>query len=415
MFKKSSLNGVMLLFSLLAVVFVYVLGELLLFFLQGLPFIVQCGIYLTFVLLIIYFAIYLSEKVSTGNYIPKGRVTFDSTFAKAAAIFIPCAFAIGLLTQLMYGGVVGLMGGEIRFGPAVIRTAEDIAEGEWVPWWVPSAEMPDAPLMPIHDGMQSFFTRNSSNLHGILDDFAASADVLGPGADFETWLRLRSPHIPTNAPSFLEIGEGDVPLAFQAAVNYAFVYAISFLDPRGLELNPYAIHDFVLRDGYGGTYRYELLSFWNDLDTWAFEHYDACNTFIQYWRFHIDPDLPTAPVIVLYEAEPFIVFGEIPHLLLSYSGPGWNSPIRIALQSLFLSIWGIFVGIAVVIALNNSNLFTAFLIPRIVISIVVSIAFSVMFAMLNIEIDMIARGVYALGIGLLFLPTYSWGHDAIRR
>ena len=414
MTKKSAINGAMLLFSLLAAIVLFAFGEALLTFLQGLPFFIQCGIYLTFVLLIVYFAIYLSEKISTGNYIPKGRVTFDSTFAKAAAIFIPCAFALGLLTQLAYGGIVGLMGGEIRFGPAIIRTVEDIGDGEWIPWWVPSAEMPDAPLMPVHDGMQHFFTRNSSNLHGILDDFAASYETLGPGTDFETWLRLRSPHIPANAPSFLEIGDGYVPLAFQAAVNYTFVYAISFLDPAGIEQNPYYIHEFVLRDGYRGPYRNELLTFWNDLDTWAFEHYDACNTFIQYWRFHIDP-VPIEPVIVRYEAEPFIVFGEIPHLLLSYSGPGWNSPIRIALQSLFLSIWGIFIGVAVIISLNNSNLFRTFLIPRIFLSIAVSVAFSVMFAMLDMEIDMIARGIYALGIGLLFLPTYFWGHDAIRR
>ena len=415
MTRNSPINVVMLMFSLLAAVVLFGFGEMLLGILHDLPFIVQCGIYLTFVLLVVYFAIFLSEKVSTGNYIPRGRVTFGSTFAKAAAIFIPCAFAFGLLTQLMYGTVVGMMGGEIRLEPGIIRYAEDIPDGEWVPWWIPSADMPGEPLMPIHDGMQSFFTRNSSNLHGILDDFAESSDVLGPGADFETWLRLRSPHIPANAPSFLEIGEGNVPLAFHAAVDYAFVYAISFLDPEGLVQDPYAIHAFVLREGYGGPYRYEILSFWHDLDTWAFDHYDPCNTFIQYWRWHIDQILPIAPVIVRYEPEPFIVLGEIPHLLLSYSGPGWDSPVRIALQSLFLSLWGIFVGIAVVVALNNSNLFSSFLILRIIISIIVSVAFSVMFAMLDVEIDMIARGIYALGIGLLFLPTYFWGHDAVRR
>ncbi|MDR0272118.1 MAG: hypothetical protein LBI27_02220, partial [Clostridiales bacterium] len=106
MVKKSPLNIVLFIFSILAAIAVFGLGELLLGLMDnwlGIPYFLQCAIYLMFAMTMLFLTIFVSEKISSGYYIPRGRVTFSGTCAKAAAIFVPCAFVVGLLTQLLYG------------------------------------------------------------------------------------------------------------------------------------------------------------------------------------------------------------------------------------------------------------------------------------------------------------------------
>jgi hypothetical protein len=415
MIKSSSLNGVMLIFSLIAAALVYALGELLLRYLANIPFVLQCGIYMTFATLLLFVAMYLAEKISPGYYIPYGRVTFGGTCAKAAAILVPCALALGLLTQLAYG-FVGADAEESGLLPVDYVT--DFSDDEWIPWWIEGspeagganigaggAEVP----MPLHDGLRHFYQDNIDDLHGYLSRFVARSDVMGANATFSQWAGSRRPTIPANAPSFMEIGGGDVSLAFQAIVEYVFINSIGFVNFEEYADNPYVLLQPIVRGDYRGPHGAEFLLFWEAMDAWTYACYDPCNTFYQYWNFHItDAPIPRAPVILVE------VTYERPHLLLLYTGPSQDSLLRVVIQAFSLSLWGILTAIAVAIFLNNSKLFTAFVIPRAIISIVLSATFAIVLSIPGLEIgygislDVPMRALLAVSTCLLFLPTYRW-------
>jgi len=401
MTKKSSLNGIMLVFSIVAGIAVFVLGELMLAYLPNLPFILQCAIYLTLVAILCLLAMYISEKVSSGYYIPRGRVIFDNTCAKAAAIIIPCAFVLGLLTQLAYGQLAGTFEYVDSDRQVASVAADDYAEG--LTWWIarpmgPGISYIGTPLgevMPPHPSMQDFFESGHENLHSFLDDFVTSNDVLGANGTIAGWLDSRSPTTPERAPSFLAIGEGDEALAFRAAIEYAFGMALSFNPLNG---------EAQVRSDYDGSYGQEYLLLWQTLDTWTQANHDACNNFYLYWAMHIEGDpLPLAPA--LRER-----ITQRPHLLLQYYGAGKESALRIVLQVFLLSLWGIFMGIATAIFLNNNKLFKAFVIPRAIVSIAISAIFALVLVYVDagFDISMPARALLPIGTCLLYLPTYSW-------
>jgi len=97
------------------------------------------------------------------------------------------------------------------------------------------------------------------------------------------------------------------------------------------------------------------------------------------------------------------------HLLLRVEGVGRDNVVRIVLQSILLSLWGIATGIAVVLFLNNSRLVKSFLVPRIIVSIVIAAVFAVVMALADMDYSMAARALFATSTCLLYLPTYTWG------
>lgn len=414
MVKRSSLNVTLLIFSIFAAIIVFVLGEVILGYLYGLPYFIQTAIYLTFVTVLLFLAVYLSEKINSGYYIPRGRITFDGTCAKAAAILVPCALAIGLLTQLLYGFLgtseitaIPALPGQVVVGgqseaPGV--AVGDVQFTQWEVWWDVSGN--DTP-MPAYKGLSAFFVGDggdnqflNQDLHTAMDAFAA--DVLGPDATFERWLEQRRLNMQGNAPSFMDVGGGEIGLAFQAAVEYSYVEAIAFTNFELFDQDNYVFMEPVLIGSYRGLYGREFVLFWEALNLWTREHPDPCNTFYQFWRWHIaDAPLPRAPMLViLYES---------PHLIVTYDNPGDGLVLRIILRAVLLSLWGVFTGVATCIFLNNDNLFKRFLFPRIIVSVVIATAVAILLSQPGLGVGVLARGLMALATCLLYLPTYNWG------
>ncbi|MCL2573826.1 MAG: hypothetical protein FWE34_04645 [Defluviitaleaceae bacterium] len=409
MTKKSSINWVMLLFSLLVAIGVFLIGEVLLGFLSFLPFFLQTAIYLTLATILCFLGIFLSEKIHSGYYIPRGRVTFNSTCAKAAGILIPCAFVLGLLTQLLYG-FMGATEGEVE------AQWQDLGGGsgyayvyDGVGWW--NTRPPGPGNFTIggmgreyaYESLEDFFSENHDNLHYHLNNFASRNDVLGSDATFAQWLNQRHPTVPSGAPSFLAIANGNVPLAFRNAMEYAYSTVLDTANATWDPQDAYvATWQFGIRDGYTGVHGREYQLLLDALDEWTLQNGDACQNFYSFWAMHIQPDpQPLAPVLSA-------LVMESPHLLLTHAGPGQTDVLRIVLQSVMLSLWGIFLGVAVMIFLNNNKLMTSFLIPRIAVSIVISVSFALLLAYTSMDLSLAARGLLALGTCLLFLPTFSW-------
>jgi hypothetical protein len=403
--KQSSLNMVMLLFSAGAAMVVYVLGEVLLQFVWFMPFIVQCGIYLAFVTTLLFVVIFFAEKIKSGNYIPRGRITFNSTCAKAAAMLIPAAFAVGLLTQLLYGfSVFFVARTEVPSGIRGRLTIEADVTPETVAWL--NARPPGPGTIRIHSGtpptsgdfayfnLQHFFTSNRNDLHGYLETFASRE-----GMSFRQWLDARHPTVPGGAPSFLAMAEGNEALAFRAVLEYSYGRVLDNYQFMWRPVDAY--HHMpppAVRDGYRGTHGRDYVRLWETMDDWARSSYDPCANFYSFWNVHIMPNH------FEFSRGHFVP----PHLLLHYSGPGITNVLRIGLQTLLLSLWGIFSGLAVVIYLNNSRLFSDFLVPRILVSVVLSLAFVLVMAFAGANISMVARLLLAFGTCLLYLPIFSW-------
>jgi uncharacterized membrane protein YwzB len=254
----------------------------------------------------------------------------------------------------------------------------------------------------FHEGLEKLYQSNDSDLYDFLDDFAASGDVPAAIGDFKQWLDSRSPTVPAGAPTFMDIADGDEALAFRAAVEYISAFGISFMNFEDYAADPYVFLEPVKRDGYRGPYGDEFLLLWETLDAWTRANEDACNTFFQYWNWHIATPPPRAPVIIN------VITYEIPNLLLPHNYPGQAGVGRIVLHTVFLAMWGIFTGIAVSIFLNNSRLFQAFLIPRAIVSLVLALAVAYLLSSSETNIGMPARGLLAVYTCLLYLPTYRW-------
>ena len=634
MFKQSSLNVTMLLFSLLAAAFVFALGEAVLVFLSDLPFIVQTAIYLTFVTCFVFLAIILSEKVSTGHYIPRGRVTFSSTAAKAAAILVPVALVLGLVTQLIYGllgaanEVVGVEDYGVAFRshhvfessqmqsfllssrlcvhtgavssnpistvqePYEFVGMEDAGLAYRSRYVLESEEMRNHLLVqrdtrfdgfssnPITTGapttlllhttispetsefdlgfyMQQYFERTytGAGFPATFDEFVANmfnADFSVDPENVEVFLdvlqngfiygaagsSLTFPVTSITAEAVIydgavnpdDAGKIDINFYVETAtgvhsvvtgVNCRPAHADSFghglihsafydvrrgmirvyaeVDPHLLQVNlsldaeegavartsaipafdlglhmhnyfetahaggalPGTFDEFVagmfgsggsvssahrdiflsvLHNGFDSGFRsVSLPSPITAITTQAviFDgrgyfpdagkidiHFNVTTNDGSEWMFYSVSCGGSVGPFALdtyghgfvqdgFENRPFgyrnIYEAYRPHLLLVPEGPNADSILRIAIQTLMLTLWGAFIGLAVVLFLNNSKLIGSFFVPRIVVSIFIAGAFSMMMAHLDADLNMAARGLFAIGMCLLYLPTFGWG------
>ncbi|MCL2577109.1 MAG: VWA domain-containing protein [Defluviitaleaceae bacterium] len=429
---KSPLNFLMLLFSFFAAIAVFFLGEVLLRFISGLPFIFQCAIYLTFVTTLCFAAIFISEKIYSGYYIPRGRVTFGGTCAKAAAIFIPCAFALGLLTQLLYGFIFTETRGDHTVVDGEVSGAMIQMIGEME---IGRRDALDLVIVVDTTGsMGSYINdvrRDISHVYDALAnqtrdfrvalidyrDFPSRTMYAG---DYPAKLQLNftsERHEIANAINALTLGNGgDIPETMYSALSMAagldwrpdaHKHIIVLTDAEPLDPEPYTYYTMnqiidMLEYGdielhlIGAGDSPVMLAFFEEISE------RTGNDFA-----HVVPVITFASFIVEQEIE---TWWERPHLLLAFDGSGERGgAMKIAVHALLMSLWGIFTGIAVVVFLNNSKLFTTFLIHRIIVSIVISTIFAIMMADADIITNLAARALLALGVCLLYLPTFSWG------
>ena len=438
MFKRSSLNGVMLLFSLLAAVFVYVIGELLLGFLSWMPFIIQCGIYLTFVMSLCFLAVYLSEKVSSGYYIPRGRVTFEGTCAKAAAIFIPMAFAVGFITQMLYSFLFAeareevIMGYQGQVSGAIVELIDGIdLEGD------------DLEIVFVVDttgSMGAYIIDVKNDILDVLDAISGQTDnfrvALIDYRDFPTWsgyhgdypgmLQLdftNDIHAIVDAVNALTIGSGgDIPetmyyalmmaveLDWQAGARYAIVLA----DAEPHDPEPYTGHTLSTVAIALEDMEIELMLVGTGGSPIMISKFEEIAEYTGGAFVHVEPAWMGAGLAPVLVPQYTLTWWEHPHLLIGFDGAGEPTILSMAFQAFLLSLWGIFTGIATVVFLNNNKLFSSFLIPRIIVSIVMAAAFAMLLSVAGLGMAMPLRGLLAIATCVLYLPTYSWGHDAVR-
>jgi len=408
MTKKSTLNILLLLFSLVAAVVVFFAGEGLLRLLSSMPFILQCAIYLAFVMVILFAAIFLSEKISTGYYIPRGRISFSSTCAKAAPWFIAAAFAVGLITQLIYGVIVTTgtrdtpnfrgtlvvsdISGSMSWNDpqyisvdAMVEYIEAVPLGEYFGLIIYNhvsitlreysiLETDEERYELIEEVRQIHYNGGTNTYAALMDAFAQIRNI--PEDDWPGLILLLSDgDAPMNWNSLAYASRGDR----SNHRNAIPVSAIFFGDPN------HSGADKMLRvaETTGGAFSLLELSAVDD----GFEDlFSRARADFEHRR---------------------------PHLLMEYFGPGSNSVLRIISQILLLAVWGIFIGVAVVVFLNNMRLKTAFLLPRVIVSLLAAVAFAFVVNITNPYLDFgfVARGIFALAICLLYLPTYSWGEN----
>ena len=437
MFKRSSLNGIMLLFSLLAAMFVYVLGELLLAFMWWMPFILQCGIYLTFVSALCFLAIYLSEKVSSGYYIPRGRVTFEGTCAKAAAILIPMAFALGFLTQLVYGFLFAearheeIMGYQGQVSGAIVELIEGIdLEGDDLEIvFVVDTTGSMGPYIndvknDIIDVLDAISGQTENFRVALIDyrDFPSRSGVM----DYPGKLQLdftNDTYAIADAVNALTIGwGGDKPETMYYALIMAVEldwratsrYAIVLADAPPLDPEPYTGNTLSSVAVALEYMEIELMLVGTGGHPLMISAFEEIAEYTGGVFVNVEPAWHgggVAPVLVVQE---LITWWERPHLLLGFDGAGEPTILSIIFQAFLLSLWGIFTGIATVVFLNNNKLFGSFLIPRIIVSIVMATTFAVLLSVAGFGMGMPLRGLLAVATCVLYLPTYSWGHDAVR-
>ncbi|MDR2664939.1 MAG: VWA domain-containing protein, partial [Oscillospiraceae bacterium] len=105
--KDKFVNPLMLVLSIIGGAAAYVFGEALLNFVAYWPYFLQCALYLLFVTAMCCLIMLISESIHSGNYIMRRNKEFGMTCLKAMAIMLPIAFAVGAVTQLLYG-LVGL-------------------------------------------------------------------------------------------------------------------------------------------------------------------------------------------------------------------------------------------------------------------------------------------------------------------
>ena len=440
MIKQSPLNVVLMLTSLVVTLLVFALGELLLAFLAGLPNIIQCAIYLTFVTVLVFIGIFLSEKIHSGNYILKWRDEFGSTWGKAAGIMIPIGLVLGLLTQLLFGFLYTqpriqttiIPEGEVSGTIIELIDAMDISGNELdFVFAVDTTGSMGAYIDEVKADVVNIIgtiNNQTENFRVALIDYRDFPDMSFYEFDYPAMLQLDFTNDGddiTEAIHALDLGHGgDEPETLYSALIMAVEldwraraekHVIVLADAPPLDPEPFtgytmdSVSDALVGEGIqlhligvgGSPSMTEYFQDLADLTDGTFSN--------------LGPASPSAgPVLSLEERtviQESAAWWENPHLLLPFDGAGERSVPRIAVHASLLALWGIFTGLAAALALNNNKLYKVFLVPRIFVSIVISAIFAVMMASADMSLGRPGRGLLALGLCLLFMPTYNWGQD----
>jgi hypothetical protein len=403
--KESSLNVIMLLFSIGAAFAVYLLGELLLAYVATINIAWQCAIYLTFVTALCFVAIFIAEKISPGYYIPRGRITFSGTCAKAAAILIPCAFILGLLTQLLYG-ITGISAGNLNpnfkgtmlvcdISGSMRSNDPEYAAVDALAKYIESVPLGEYLGVTVFNDddftLREYVVLASEKERSALIEQINDSIEYGGGTNIQGALMGAIRQVRNieeqNWPGLVILFSDGL-----SDVDYTKLQSAALGNTENLR-NAVPVSTVYFGDALGG---YQMSNI-------------AQKTGGNYLHLSLDVDSSELREVFTRSRASFSF--ERPHLLQMYAGPARTSMLRIIMQALLLSLWGIFTGLATVVFLNNSRLFTAFLIPRAIVSVLISTIFVVILAGANINAVLPLRALLAGGFCLLYLPTFSWDTD----
>ena len=401
--KDSLLNLVILFISIAGAVVAYLLGERLLIFVAYLPYSLQCGIYLLFVALVCCLVIMISEEIRSGRYIQRNRDDFKYNVGKAMAIFLPAAFVLGIITQLLYAAVgvssvkpdfqgtmivSDISGSMLDSDPdgaaveGILAYIDTVPAGEYIGVIVFTENVhmirPYAPLEDENDR-----DRLKQLVRGkVAYDFYGGTDI--QAALTEAMNEIRKVENPKWPGLVLLFSDGG------SEINYSQLQRVSLGD-AGNYKNRVPVNTIyyassplsgsqmsLIAQKTGGVYCY--MGFGDDemkLQD-AFTHSRS-----------------------IYEVER-------PHLLQSYFGDARDFALRVVLQVLFLALWGVLIGGMIVIFLNNNRLIGDYLILKIIVSFVFAIVFGVLMLTSDIDAGALGRALLVVGMCIMYLPIYRW-------
>lgn len=399
--KSSLINPLMLILSVLGAAATYISGELLLLYAVNLPYWLQCGLYLLLSALICCLTMTLSEMIHSGGYLLRHQREFKQTAGKAALIILPAALILGIVTQLLYG-LVGLQKtGKPNFqgtmivcdiSGSMIENDSQMDAVKAIVDYIDSVPLGEYLGVTLYNDIpytiREYKVLETEQERTELMDLISSAVVYGGNTDIQSALMSAFDQVRS-------IDEKEWPgliLLFSdglSNVNYAQLQKASTGDAD----NPKTIIPvntiYYASTAEGG---YQMSSI-------------AETTGGTYFYMGVNSKKIALRDAFKYSRSIFSM--KKLHLLRSYSGLYRNAPFRIILQALFLSVWGVFSGVLVVVFLNNNRLIRHFLYGKIALSVIMGIVFSVLMIMGG-GYEKPARAALAAGMCMMFLPTYSW-------
>lgn len=409
--KQSGLNVLLFLLSIAGAAASFAFGEVLLTFVAYLPFWVQCGIYLLFVMTVCCLVMVISEKIHTGNYLLKHRREFGLTAGKAALIFLPAAVVLGIITQLLFGItgtsvifnrnnfqgtmlVCDISGSMIENDPdynaieAAISYIDDqktVKQGEYLGVILFNHDMYSireyAPLKDEaeREELKKMLQDNVYYGGGTNIDLA----LLSAISEMRT---IENPKWPGLILFFSDGGRGDCTIDYDRIREASLgktgkpeeCIPVNTIYYSSSPMN--GSHMILLAESTGG----------------------------EYIHVGFDDDVSVLRNVFTQSRTSF-KWGSNQHLIKYNIGPDSKTAIKVILRALFLTLWSVLAGVFIVLFMNNNNLIKHFLIPRIIVSVICGVAFSLI--MLNFDSSIggtLARALLSVGICVMYLPTYRW-------
>ena len=399
MTKDKSVHPPLLIAGLIGSVGSYVIGEIVLYFCGTLPTSPLIGVYLAASLFICGMAAYLSEHLASGNYTFNWRSgSFHKDSLRAVLIFTAAAFVLGMGTQFLYS----LLGNSLD-----------------------SRDINFKGSMIVFDtsGSMESSDRDRKAIEAICDyiDVVPDGELMGLIV-YNTDVYTTRDYIPLNGKA-----ERDAIKEIVRALPYEGSTAMQSALMTALE---------QVREAQG-EYPGIVLLFSDGLSSLDF------NQIRKAARGDVDGDDRQIPVNTIYYSPGFALGGyqmsriardtggqymladasqlvnmftvsrqsyarENLNLLDMTYGPRRNSPVRIAVQALFIASWGVLSAFFLLMMLSTKKLITPFFVPKTILCILGGVLFAVL--LLPADADGIGlrfiRIIPALMIGLVICPSY---------
>ena len=402
MCKKQIINKWMLLLSLAGAAAVFIFGEMLLVYITHFPYWLQCGLYLLFVSVVSYVVICLSEWIKSGNYILKHHNEFKPTLFKSMLIFLPAVFALGLITQFLYGliGVSSITRPDFQGSMIICDISGSMNENDLdydtiiaIQAYIDNVPVGEYFGISVFNHeiqrIREYSPMGTEEERDALKNYVKECIVYDGGTDIQTALldsikQLRELEDPDWPGLILLFSDG------LSDVNYNLITKAS-VGELSNEKNRIPVNTIYFSNS--SLHGYQM------------------NTIAQRTGgiyYHMGTDRADVVLNNVFNYSRSIFKIETPHLLQPYWGPARNSAVRVILQSIFLSIWGVLLGVLVMVSLNNQRLFKHYLILKIIVSVFFGTAVTVVFIIPYDFSGVISRMILAASACLMYLPVYKW-------
>lgn len=399
--KSSLLNPLMLMISVLGAAAAYISGELLLLFASNLPYWLQCGLYLLLMAGICCLTMFLSEMIHTGGYLLRHRREFKQTAGKAVLIMLPAALLLGIVTQLLYGLVGVQKNSRPNFQGTMIVC--DISGS----MYENDPEMEAVKAIVDYIGGVPLGEYLGVTLYNDTPQTIRKYSVLRTEQERTDLMNLISSTVAYDGGTEIQPALMDAFEQMRAIEKKEWPGLIMLFSDGLSEVDYAQLQEASLGDANSPKSSIPVNTiYYASTEEGGIQMQTIAEiTGGTYFYMGIDSKEVALRDAFKYSRSIFTV-KEL-HLLRSDSGLFRNAPVRIILQALLLSVWGIFIGVLVVVFLNNNRLIRHYLYGKIGLSVIFGILFAVLMTM-DGNLERLARVALVAGMCLMFLPTYSW-------